>query len=83
MTTNRWNGWDTDPIKYTPVSGKEVQDDGTVFDVPAWRSGQTQTRNSQTHLRAYNPDLELLLKKLLAEQIKTNEYLALMTDTEL
>ena len=52
-------------------------------DVDITSTHADQERNGQEHIRTYNPDLELLLKKLLAEQIKTNEYLALMTDTEL
>lgn len=32
-----WNGWDTNPIRYQPLPGKEVKDDGTVLGVPEWR----------------------------------------------
>lgn len=31
-----WNGWDTNPIRYQPLSGKEVMDDGAVFDAIAY-----------------------------------------------
>lgn len=33
----KWNGWDTNPIRYQPLPGKEVKDDGTVLGVPEWR----------------------------------------------
>lgn len=38
----KWNGFDTNPSLFQPVSAKEVKDDGTVLDVAAWREDTTQ-----------------------------------------
>ncbi len=54
-----WNGWDTDPVKFKPESGREVKDDGTTLDVPAWREAVqsslegTRTIISSVHSRVH------------------------------
>ena len=58
-----WQGWDTDPLKYKPEVGLEVEQDGTVFDVPQWRrelkesidteAASTRTVISSVHSRVH------------------------------
>jgi hypothetical protein len=83
----KWNGFDTDPTLFQPVSAKEIKDDGTVLDVAAWREditaravSQEQSRNGQTHKRVYDPTSEELQKQILEQLKEMNFHLRTITD---
>lgn len=50
------DGWNTTPNAYEPKTGREVKEDGTLFDVPGWREdlakrfGTVSTANASTTL---------------------------------
>ena len=85
-----YQGWDTDPRKYKPEPGLEVEQDGTVLDVPKWRrevasriESLEQVRSGQTYQRVYTPESDQLLRDLLTEVKKMNTQLAIITGEEL